>query len=138
MKIKRIFTGILILMLVFSLASCSKGITKGEATDEVETFLENVSNGDFDKASAQIHPTRAIGVEYLFNMQELRMGVDFQSGIEIKRYTSLSSSYYDSEVDGSDFDVEMEIIVSGKTIGLEIEIVKNDEGYGIYSVEFDD
>ena len=66
-----------------------------------------------------------------------REGIDFQGGIEIKRYTEFSSLAYDSDVDGGECELEANVIVGGVGYELSIEIVKNDLGYGIYEIDFD-
>lgn len=137
MKIKALFLIVLALVLSLSLVGCRDGLKKDDAKELVEDFLEAVQNNDFEAASTYLHPERPFDVEKYFNGVEERKSIDFQSGIEIKRYTEYSYSAYDSEVDGSDCELEFNVIVDGVGFEINIEIVKNDLGYGIYEVDID-
>jgi hypothetical protein len=63
--------------------------------------------------------------------------LDFSS-IEIVRYTGFSSTYYSSNIGGSSYTQEMDVKIGDKKIEMEIELVRNDKGYGIYSIEIDE
>ena len=135
MKTKSIILIVLALALCFSLVACK--IDKDEAKETTEEFILAIENGDFEKAKTYLHPEKPLDLENYFNGIEDRAGVDFQNGIEIKRYTEYSSSLYDSEVDGADYELEMNVIVDSIAFEISIEIVKNDLGYGIYDIEVD-
>ncbi len=137
MKIKAIISILLVLIFAISLVGCGAGIKKNEAKETAEAFLGAVASGNFEKAETYLHPERPFDIEKYFNEKEARAGVDFQKGIEIKRYTEYSSSVYDSEVDGSDFELEMNVIVDGVAFEISIEVVRNDLGYGIYEIDLD-
>ena len=137
MKIKVIISVMLVLVLSLSLISCGDRVKKSEAKETAEAFLDAIASGDFEGAKGYLHPEKPLNVEKYFDDKEALIGIDFQNGIEIKRYTSNSSSAYDSEVDGSEYDLEANIIVDGVALELDIEIVRNDLGYGIYSFDID-
>lgn len=137
MKTKSIILIVLALALCFSLVACKNKIDKDEAKETTEEFILAIENGDFEKAKTYLHPEKPLDLENYFNGIEDRAGVDFQNGIEIKRYTEYSSSLYDSEVDGADYELEMNVIVDSIAFEISIEIVKNDLGYGIYDIEVD-
>ena len=137
MKIKSLFLIVMALLLCVSLVSCSKRVKRDEAKEMTELLLDAVEAADFEKAKTYLHPDRAFDVAKLFNSIEERENVDFQKGIEIKKYTNFSSSLYDSEVDGSDYELDMDILVDGVIFELSIEVVRNDDGYGIYDIELD-
>lgn len=84
-----------------------------------------------------MHPNRSIDIEKYFNNYEARSGIDFQNGIKVKKYTEYSYSVYDSDVDGSEYELEIRITVDGKTFEINIDIVRNDNGYGIYEIDLD-
>ena len=90
---------------------------------------------DYSKAEALLHPERPAELENFFLSIEEEKSIDFQEGIEIKKYTGFSSSYYDSTVDGSTYELTMETTVGAKTVEFTIEIVKNENGYGIYNLD---
>ena len=137
MKAKSIILVVIALSLCFALVACKGAIKRDDAKGMTEAFLLAVESGDFEKAKTYLHPEKPLDLEKYFNGIEERASVDFQNGIEIKRYTEYSSSWYDSEIDGSDYDLEMNVIVDGVTFELNVEIVKNDLGYGIYDIEID-
>ena len=128
---------ILVFTICFTALGCAGGIKKSDAKETAEAFLASVVEGDFADAETYLHPRVSFSVEDYFNRTEERYGVDFQKGIEIKRYTAFSSSIYDSDVGGSDYELEIDILVDGVALELSIEIAKNDFGYGIYEIEFD-
>lgn len=67
---------------------------------------------------------------------ESEKDLDF-SNIEIVNYTGFSSTNYDSVLDGSAYSLKMDTSVSGEAVKIEIEIVKNGNGYGIYNLDVD-
>lgn len=67
---------------------------------------------------------------------ENEKNVDFSS-INVEKYTGFKSSWYDSSVGGSTYSLTMKIAASDKIIQMEVEIVKNDAGYGIYNLNID-
>ena len=138
MKIKAIFLVLVILVLSLSLVGCETKISRDEAKGTIEAFLGAVAAGDFESAKTYLHPEKPYDVEKFFNSIEERTGVDFQRGIEIKKYTGFSTSLYDSEIDGSDYELDMNITVDGFALELSIEVVRNDAGYGIYEIDIDD
>ncbi len=137
MKTKSVIFIVIALAFCFSLVACNGAIKRKDAKELTEAFVSAVASGDFEKAASYLHPEKPLNLEKYFNDIEARAGIDFQKGIEIKRYTGFSTSLYDSEVDGADYELEMNIIVDGVAFELAIEIVKNDLGYGIYDIELD-
>jgi len=83
-----------------------------------------------------LHPKRPADLQEFFEALENENDVDFAS-INIEKYTGFKSSWYDSSVGGSTYSLKMKIAVSDKIIEAEIEIVKNDNGYGIYNLDID-
>lgn len=83
-----------------------------------------------------MHPERPADLQEFFVSLENEKNIDFSS-INIEKYTGFRSSFYDSSVDGSAYSLTMEIAVSDKIVQMEIEIVKNDAGYGIYNLDID-
>ena len=137
MKTKSIILIVISLTHCFSLVACNGAIKRKDAKVLTEEFVSAIENGDFEKAKSYLHPEKPLDLEKYFNEIEARTGVDFQKSIEIKRYTGFSSSLYDSEVDGADYELEMNVIVDGVAFELSVDIVKNDLGYGIYDIEID-
>ena len=138
MKIKSVLLLVIIsIALCVSLVGCGGRVKKNEAKEIAQAFLEAVENGDFEAAKAYLHPEKPLDVEKYFAGIEGRENIDFQKGIEIKRYTGFSASLYDSEVGGSEFELEMNIIADGVAFELTVDVVRNDLGYGIYEIDLD-
>ena len=133
---KKVASVFLILMFVFSLSACSGGISGDEAKSHINGFFEKVSSEDYEAAEGFLHPERPADLQEFFVSLENEKNIDFSS-INIEKYTGFRSSFYDSSVDGSAYSLTMEIAVSDKIVQMEIEIVKNDAGYGIYNLDID-
>ncbi len=121
-------------LLVFSLISCGNGINGDEAKAHINEFLAAVAAEDYDKAESLLHPERPKDLKAFFSTIEKEEHIDFQSGIEIEKYTGFSSTYYDSRVDGSRYELTMRTRVGTDEVTFTIEIVSNEIGYGIYSI----
>jgi len=61
--------------------------------------------------------------------------LDLQKGIEIQYEEFISSAYYDSTVGGSTYELGIEARVGEKTAYILIELVKNENGFGIYNFQ---
>lgn len=131
---KRLSAILITIFVTISLCACSGGISGDEAKTYINDFLDAVETGDYELATTFLHPDQTENLEVYFGMLKDWHGVDF-SDVEIVRYTGFSSSYYNSTVDGSIYRLRMDATVSGTSVAMEIEIVKNDNGYGIYNIE---
>ena len=137
MKLKSIVWIGLILACILSFASCSGGIKGEEAKAHINHFFDAVSAEDYEKAETLLHPQRPYDLEEFFRNAEKETGIDFGQGIEIRRYTGFSFAYYDSEVAGSTYELTMDATVGEQAVEFEIEIVKNESGFGIYNLDLD-
>ena len=126
---------IILLVFTFTLVSCGTGIKAADAKDLINEFFTAIVDEDYSKAETLLHPERPAELESFFLSIEEEKGVDFQEGIEIEKYTGFSSSFYDSTVNGSTYELTMQTKVGEKTIVFTIEIVKNEAGYGIYNLD---
>ena len=137
---KKFFKGtilfFLVLTLIFSLVGCSGGISGDDAKTHINSFLDAIEKSDYEEATTYLHPERPTDLKAFFEFIEKEEDLDFSS-IEITKYTGFSSSYYDSTVGGSTYTQSMKVDVGGKEAEMEIEIVKNDNGYGIYNLDID-
>lgn len=131
---KRYICIFLVIIFVFSLSACSGGISGNEAKLHIEGFFEKISSEDYKAAEKFLHPERPADLEEFFENLEKEKNIDFSS-INIEKYTGFKSALYDSSVGGSTYSLTMKIAVSAKIIRTEIEIVKNDNGYGIYNLD---
>ena len=126
----------LTVILMFTFSACSGGIKGDEAKAYVNNFFDAIEAKEYELAVTFLHPERPVDLKRFFEGLEKEKGLDF-SDFEIDKYTGFSSSYYDSTVDGSAYGLKMNTIVSGKTVKIEIELVKNEKGYGIYNLDID-
>ena len=133
---KRIFSLFVIVSIVLTFSACSGGIKGKEAKELINNFFDCIETKDYEAASEFLHPERPAELDVFFEGLEKEEGLDF-SDIQIEEYTGFSSAYYDSTVDGSTYSLEMDILLNDKEIEMEIEIVKNDNGYGIYNLDID-
>ena len=138
---KSLFRSILLVsvacLFVFSFASCGKGIKGDEAKAFINDFFAAIVAEDYDKAESFLHPECPADLEtFLLNVEE-KESVDFQAGMAIEKYTNFSSSLYDSTVDGSTYELTMRTKVGDKKVIFTIEIVNNENGYGIYNLDLD-
>lgn len=135
--LKRALILLLACLCVFSLASCGNGIKGDEAKAFINDFFAAIVAEDYEKAESFLHPRRPADLEAFLLNVEKEENVDFQAGIEIEKYTGVSASLYDSTVDGSRYELTMRARVGDKEVWFTIEIVSNENGYGIYNLDLD-
>ncbi len=128
---KRLLSAILLsALMILSLASC---IDKDEAKATTDAFLSAIEAGDFDAAAEFLHPDIAKeDIQGVFEKIEAEYGVNFSDGVKMVRTLGFKSMAYDSKIGGSSYSTVTEITLSGKRGELEVTVVDNDEGYGIY------
>lgn len=124
------------LLLICTLSGCSKGIKEDEAKAYVNSFLEAIEQEDYETADSLFHPDKEASVADLCIALEMGLNIDFQDGIEVKEYTDVSSAMYDTTVGGSSCSLTMDATVSSVELEIIVQLVKNDNGYGIYSYNF--
>ncbi len=134
---KTILTAIISCFCIFSLVSCSGGIKGDEAKAFINDFFAAIVAEDYDKAEEFLHPERPADLETFLLSVENDEDIDFQSGIEIEKYTGFSSTVYNSTVGGATYELTMRAKVGDKEVEFTIEIVKNENGYGIYNFDLD-
>ncbi len=134
---RRTFIIFVACLCVFSFTSCGKGIKGDEAKAFINDFFAAIVDEDYDKAEEFLHPKRPADLETFLLNVEKEENVDFQSGIEVEKYTGFSSALYDSTVDGSTYELTMRTNVGDKEVEFIIEIVSNEDGYGIYNLNID-
>jgi hypothetical protein len=118
--------------VLLNFASCSGGIDRDEAKLFIESFFSEISSENYKGAEARLHPDRNEDLEAFFTGIEAAKNVDFQSGITVESYTGFSYSWYNSTVDGSTLKYTIDAKIGNASAVFDVEIVKNDNGYGIY------
>lgn len=127
-----------LLLLLTSLTACSGGITREEAKTAMDSLLVALDNENYAEAAALYHPDAVMTEELLAAFAEqvkTKVGIDLTEGAVVEKITGISSSYYDSTVDGSRYALTARIKAGDKTSSLTVEVIRNDKGYGIFKVE---
>ena len=125
-------------LLLTSLTACSGGVTREEAQTAMDSLLSALDNENYAEAAALYHPDAAMTEELLAAFAEqvkTKVGIDLTEGAAVEKITGMSSSYYDSSVDGSRYALTARIKAGDKTASLAVEVIRNDKGYGIFKVE---
>lgn len=134
---------ILALFLVFCmlcLSGCAilKELKAGmdEAIILVEDFCTALADNDFATAQGYLHPdsnpsSAELNLYVVF--LEQKYSISFSDGVSFKRRVKTGSTYYDSNYDGSVYEITYKIVVGGVTTDFFFVIVENDNGSGIYS-----
>ena len=125
-------------LLLASLTACSGGITREEAKTAMDSLLVALDNENYAEAAALYHPDAVMTEELLAAFAEqvkTKVGIDLTEGAVVEKITGISSSYYDSTVDGSRYALTARIKAGDKTSSLTVEVIRNDKGYGIFKVE---
>lgn len=135
--LKSIFLTVAVFICAAFLVSCSDVIGRDDVKAYVSDFLDAAAAEDYERAETLLHPDRPSDLKTFFRNIEIEEGIDFQSGIEVEKYTGFSYSYYDSTIDGSRYELTMRTSVGDETVKFTIEIVKNENGYGIYNLNTD-
>lgn len=133
---KRFVIFMLLVSIILGLCACSGGIDSKEAKDDIALFFSTVERGEYDEAAGFLHPDRPADLKSFFAAVGQEEGVDF-SDIQIERYTGYRFSWYNSEYDGSACGFDIDVRVNGKLAEIEVLIVRNDAGYGIYEFDID-
>ena len=127
-----------LLLLLTPLTACSGGITREEAKTAMDSLLTALGNENYAEAAALYHPDAAMSEDLLAAFSEevkTNVGIDLAEGAVVEKITGMSSSYYDSNVDGSRYALTARIKAGDKTASLTVEVIRNDRGYGIFQVE---
>ncbi len=134
-KAAKLLSGLLIpVLMMLCLVSCIDGDT---AKGTIEEFLGAVSKEDYEYAKTLLHPERPADLMYYFESIEDAEQIDFAEGVMLVRYTGVHISAYDSSVDGSAYRTTVKVTIGDVPATLDIEIVENDAGYGIYNLNID-
>ena len=127
-----------LLLLLTSLTACSGGVTREEAKTAMDSLLTALDNENYAEAAALYHPDAAMTEELLAAFAEqvkTKVGIDLTESATVEKITGISSSYYDSTVGGSRYELTAKIKAGDKTASLTVEVIRNDRGYGIFKVE---
>jgi len=135
MKRMQVISLLTVLVLALStLLGCSGGIPSERAEETVYGFLDALAVGDYTSAREYLHPHFSTDPEHIVSDTRDKLGIDLTDGIGERRINSREISVYASDVGGSRYTLGILAKCSGKRINLEITVVENEQGYGIYNV----
>ncbi len=133
-----VLTLLLVCAICMSFAvSCIGGISSDEAKTLINDFFAEITAEDYEGAEALFHPDCDVDVKAYIEDIERRIDVDFQKGITIETYTGFSNMFYNSTINGSASSLVFMADVEDVSMQVQITIVKNDVGYGIYYINID-
>ena len=142
---KRILTILISLTLLpaalGSLSACSGGVSRDEAKEATDAYFAAMAAEHYEEAAALFHPAASMTAELMESTAETlrtEMGADFDEGVTIERYVGMKSAYYDSSFGGSVYELTMEVKVGGKALTVTTEVVRTDEGYGLWNVHYNE
>ena len=129
----------LLLAALGSLSACSGGVSRDEAKEATDAYFAAMAAARYEEAAALFHPATSMTAELMESTAETlrtEMGADFDEGVSIERYVGMKSAYYDSNFGGSVYELTMEVKVGAKTLTVTTEVVRTDEGYGLWNVQY--
>ena len=124
---------VLVIAAVLSLSSC--GIDKDEAKEDMLSFLEAVEAERFDDAKALLHPElieKTTDFATAIHSLEERCGIDFSDGITINKTVNMQYSLYNSDYNGSGYELTFYATVGEADVYITLRVVENNDGYGVY------
>lgn len=137
---QNLLRGISLLLLFCFLLSLSACIKMSEAKDMATAVFSCLSETRYEDAAALFHPSygiKATEMESLVGVLAESYDADVKDGIVIERTVNYKASGYTTEVDGSRCEMTMNIAIGEKTLRATIVIVRNDAGYGIARLTFE-
>lgn len=119
-------------LFTLSLVSCSGSVTREEALTATNEFLTALETEDYEKAKTLLHPDLVVDLEPAVKGIEDSLGVDFQEGVTIENHTGFRVSM-NTTVMGSQYEMTMQAKIGDVLVELEVSVVRNNNGFGIYS-----
>ncbi len=141
-RVKMLRNGLALLLVVcLSLGvfcSCGDFDTAG-AKEHIADFFKEVSAKDYVGAASYLHPSRQgkANLEQYFSTLKQREGLQFEKGVTLDRYTATEIAFYTTDVDGTSYRNTIQATIGDKAAVIEIEIVENELGYGIYNLRIE-
>lgn len=129
----------LLLTAVVSLSACSGGVSRDEAKEITNAFFTAMTAENYEEAAALFHPGTSMTAELMKSTAETlraEMNADFTEGVSIERYVGMKSAYYDSNFGGSVYELTMTVKMGDETLSITTQVVRTDEGYGLWAVHY--
>lgn len=137
-KLTLVFISIFVLLCV---SACSAGISIDDGKKYIEDFWAALNEENYEAAADLMHPISGAADEDIREFaQELenQFGFDFDADVVfITKYTGFNSLFYTSDVDGAMLTLSFEISIGGSILSGSSDIVRNDNGFGISSINIE-
>ena len=140
MKTLRIGLALLLVVCLPLGLFCSCGdFDTAAAKEHISGFFEKVSEENYTAARDYLHPTRRAEAKLgqYFNTLSQREGLYFKQGVTLQRYTATEIALYTSDIDGTSYKNTIQALIGSKEAVINIEIVQNEAGYGIYNLRIE-
>ncbi len=121
------------------LSACSGGVSRDEAKEITDAYFTAMAAARYEEAAALFHPATSMTAALMESTAETlrtELGADFAEGVIVERYVGMKSAYYDSNFGGSVYELTMEVTVGDKLLTVTTEVVRTDEGYGLWNVHY--
>ena len=137
---KKSLKRILILTLILAVCLCSFTSCMKDADEKqafIEEFLDCLESEDYERARAYLHPSIDADVESFVKRLESDHGVDISKGIAVVECYGYSYEIYYNLYTGWNEDSSFFCVINvgGKRIDLDILLIKDNNGYGIYLID---
>ena len=135
-KTVKIIAALLVLSAILVLASCSGGVGPDDAEKQISNLLGALMDADYDAASEFMHPDAKSTPERLESFADglASSGIVITDGVEVKSITGFHQSFYNSEYDGSGYELSFTAKVGEVSCNITALVVKNGNGFGVYSI----
>ena len=127
-------------MLAVSLTfvSCvgSDMVTREDAEQAISNLLGTMGRGEYETAATYMHPDANSSPEKLENFDnELKnIKIDLSNGVKVKSVTGFYQTFYSTKFNGSAYELTFEAEIGNKTCTITATTVRNQNGFGIYSI----
>ena len=136
-KTKALALLLVVALSLLCLSACGGGIDQREAREFIDEFFDTVNEADYDRAERFLHPDYPLDLQAYFARLAKREQLNLDGGFKLDAVTGYSASLYTSEVDGSSYEPTIRATVGDRLVEITVEIVQNQNGYGIYGLEID-
>ena len=137
---RKLFIIALFIFSIFTSVGCGCADKTKQIKKEVTEVFEFVKNDEFVKTEEYFHPDALFAYRKLIADVELiekLYKIDFSDGLKIVRTQGFEIVGYTSEYKGSSYEMNYIVSVGERKFEMEVLVVDNDNGYGIYEIDFD-
>lgn len=123
------------ILLMLSMTACLSREDENRAREHISAFLDAVAIPDYERASSLVHPDADFDLEAFLEEAKNERSLDFSSGVEIVKYIKNKYIY---KGNNTIYNPKIRVKVGDETVVIYVEVLINDEGYGINTIYFND